>query len=170
MIKNSLAHNYVQKQTSWSDDPFGFEAEDKKNGIWPQMEFNHKSNLDDYIQDLIATHAVYQADEYVLSLDMITSDEQDELLRLYIETIDREIDGAYCNDDVSINSDFNCALLSMLKCNTRDKREDLANVIHKNLFTYYNDTLNNLLSTGCEIFFNNAVNESSYYYRGEQAE
>jgi hypothetical protein len=100
---------------------------------------------------------------------MLPDDEQNELVRLYIESIDREIEWACYGADESINSDYLCAMLAMLKDDCIKTREHFAEVTRKNLLTYYKDSLECLLSGACESFLHNSMNEQGYYYERDMA-
>lgn len=123
---------------------------------------NHQRNLSDYAEELVAHYAKFECDQYELSLDMVPEEEQNELLRLYIESIDREIEWACYGLDESINSDFLCDMLAMLKNNDEESRQKFAETTRKNLLTYYKNTLESLLATGCDIYYNADIHEVDY--------
>jgi hypothetical protein len=151
----SLAYSNAQKQSSWIDDPFeGFVT-----GVTP---LSHQRTLEDYIQELVSSRGVYRQDHYELSLNMLADDEQDELVRLYIESIDREIEWACYGLDESINSDFLCDMLSMLKNNDEESRQKFAQTTRKNLLSYYAKQLDELIVTGCDTYYNAEMNEAGY--------
>lgn len=160
MNVNSVAHSYVQNQqpSSWIDDPFQLGTHAFK-GLKPM---SHQRNLDDYIQELVAQRGKYCSDHYELTLAMLTEEEQDQLVHLYIESIDREIEWACYGTDESINSSFLCDMLSMLKLNTEESRQKFAETTRRNLLGYYKSTLEDLLVTGCDIYFNCEMNEAGY--------
>lgn len=160
MNRSSVAHNYVQnqQQPSWIDDPFELGTHAFK-GLKPM---SHKRNLEDYIQELVASYGIYCQDHYDLRLEMLTEEEQEELVSLYIESIDREIEWACYGADESINSDFLCDMLSMLKLNTPESREKFAETTRRNLRDYYKSVLEELLVTGCDTYFTNEMGEAGY--------
>jgi hypothetical protein len=160
MNKQSVAHSYVQNQqpSSWIDDPFQLGTHAFK-GLKPM---SHKRNLEDYVQELVASCGIYCQDHYDLRLEMLTEEEQDQLVHLYIESIDREIEWACYGTDESINSDFLCSMLAMLKLNTKESREEFAETTRRNLLAYYKETLEDLLHTGCELYFRNEMHEAGY--------
>lgn len=160
MNKNSLAHSRAQnqQQSSWIDGPF-LSGTHAFKGLKPM---SHQRNLDDYIQELVSQRGKYCSDHYELTLSMLAEEEQDKLIHLYIESIDREIEWACYGTDESINSDFLCDMLSMLKLNTEESRQKFAETTRRNLLVYYQDTLNQLLTTGCDIYFTNEMNEAGY--------
>lgn len=159
----SLSHNYAKKQIkpSWNDDPF-----DLKGAFAGVAKMSYERNLDDFIQELVSSYGVHCQDHYELFLDKLSSPYQLELAALYIESIDREIEWACYGEDQTLNSDFLCALLSMLKDSTPKTRANFAQVTTRNILIYYKDTLQNLLDIGCEAYFNNEMHEAGY--RAEQ--
>lgn len=159
MNKSSVAHAVAQNQpvSSWSDDPFNL-----KGAFAGVANMSHERNLDDFIQELVGSYGVYKDDHYDLDLEKLSSPYQLELARLYIESIDREIEWACYGDDQSLNSEFLCALLAMLKDSTPKTRAKFAQVTTRNILIYYKETLQNLLDIGCDVYFNNEMNEAGY--------
>lgn len=139
------------------NDPFGLGSTVK--GL---ANVNHKKNLSNYAEELVSQYAKYSRDQYELSLEMVPEEEQNEFIRLYIESIDREIEWACYGTDDSINSDFLCALLSMLKNDCKDTRENFASVTRKNVLVYYKNSLEEILNIACEDFLHNSMNEQGY--------
>jgi tRNA(Phe) wybutosine-synthesizing methylase Tyw3 len=66
-------------------------------------------------------------------------------------------------DDFSIDNDYTCALLKMLKDNTKENRDNLASIVHKNISTYYKKYLQEILDDACIDFLHNIYNEEGYY-------
>ncbi len=158
----SLAHKLVQNQqqkTSWNDDPFDLK------GMFDGMSNNKSITITDFAENLASQYAKYTNDQYELTLDMLPEDEQNEFAQIYIESIDRDIEWACYGEDQSINSDFLCALLAMLKDDCTETRQNFAEVTRKNILTYYAETLNQLLITACDTYLNNAMNEQGYYIK-----
>ena len=154
----SLAYSNAQKQESWSDDPF-----DIKGFVTGVTKISdHQRNLRDYALEMVASFGKFKDDHYELNLDMLSTPYQLEFARLYIESIDREIEWAFYGDDQSINSDFLCALLAMLKDSNPRTRAKFAQVTTVNILKYYKDTFNDLLETACEDFYNNEMHEAGY--------
>ncbi len=54
-------------------------------------------------------------------------------------------------------------MLTMLKDNTPKTRNHFAQVTTKNILTYYKETLQNRLDIGCDIYFNNEMNNAGYH-------
>jgi len=155
----SLAHARAQNQeTSWSDDPF-----DLKGFVTGVTKVSsHERNLRDYALDLVGSYAKFKDDQYELTLDMLSSPYQLEFAALYIESIDREIEWACYGDDQTLNSDFLCALLAMLKDSNPKTRLKFAQVTTVNVLKYYKDTLQEILDNACEEFYNNEMHEAGY--------
>ncbi len=162
----SLAYSNAQKQhqeSSWIDDPF-----ELKGFITGVVPVSHERNLNDYALELVADHAEFIGNQYELNLDKLSEPYQFELIRHYIESIDRNIEWACYGEDQSINSDFLCALLSMLKEPNSKTRENFAQVTLRNLLAYYHDVLQNLLDESCHVYYCNEMNESGYHSYTEQ--
>ena len=157
----SLAHTHVQKQqpSSWIDDPFQLGTYVVK-GLAPM---SHNKNLSNYAEELVGQYAKYCDEQYELSLDMLPDDDQSELVRLYLEATDRETSECVYGDDFTINSNFTCALLAMLQDDTKDTRENFANVTRTNILIYYKDSLNDVLDTACNNFLHMQMNEQGLY-------
>jgi len=154
----SLAYSNAQKQESWSDDPFDIKG--FVTGVTKILD--HERNLRDYALEMVANFGKFKSDHYELNLDMLSTSYQLEFARLYIESIDREIEWACYGDDQTLNSDFLCAMLAMLKDSNPKTRAKFAQVTTVNILTYYKDTLNNLLDTACEDFYNNEMENAGY--------
>lgn len=156
----SLAYFNPEKQTSpsWTDDPFDFKG--LVTGVTKLS--NHERNLNDYTEELVYSYAKNVGDNYELDLDKLSSPCQLELARLYIESIDREIEWACYGEDQTLNSDFLCALLAMLKDNTPHSRAKFAQVTTVNVLKYYKETLQNLLDTACQDYFCKEMDEAGY--------
>lgn len=127
------------------------------------LTMNHKQLLNDYAENLVSQYATYQHDNYELCLSKLQEDDQNELLRLYIEANNRETNECIYGDDFSINNDFNCALLAMLQNDCKETRERLAEVTRKNTFIYYKQSLQELIDEACVNFIHNVNNENGYF-------
>ncbi len=160
MNKISLAHSYVQnqQQSSWIDDPFEVGTQDFK-GV--KYIMTHSRALSEFTEELVVRFSKCSYDQYELSLEMLPEEEQNELARLYIESIDREIEYACYGEDESINSDYLCALLAMLKDNCPSTRESFAEITRRNILIYYASTLQTLLDDACVEYEQNLGNEQS---------
>lgn len=151
-MNSSSLTQAINENQSWIDDPF--ESLDFVTGV---THLNHTRNLTDYIMDLIASYGEFINNQYELNLEKLSSPYQFELVRLYIESIDREIEWACYGDDQSINSDFLCAMLAMLKDSNPETREHFAQVTSENLFKYYQKILQELIDEACHVFYCNEM-------------
>lgn len=157
----SLAYSNAQKQhqeSSWSDDPFDIKG--LVTGV--TRVSSHKRNLEDYALDMVSSYAKFKDDHYELSLDMLSSPYQLEFARLYIESIDREIEWACYGEDQTLNSNFLCALLAMLKDSNAQTRAKFAQVTTGNVLAYYKETLQNILDEACDSYYTNQMHEAGY--------
>ncbi len=151
----NIQHNTVQKQEpSWIDADFNI-----KKSFAGVARLSHQDKLDHFIQELVISYGIYCQDHYEIDIDCLTEEEQTELTRLYIESIDREIEWACYGLDETINSDFLCAMLAMLKDNNPKTRNQFAITTRKNLFVYYKLSLQNLIDIGCDVHYNNERNQ-----------
>lgn len=155
----SLAHSNAQNQQR-NDDHFGFNNNGFVNGVTRMSD--HVRSLNDYTIELVSSHAKRYSDHYELELQNLPSQSQLELARLYIESIDREIEYACYGEDQTLNSDFLCAMLAMLKDNTPAARAKFAQVTIRNILVSYKSELQELLDTACDELFSNEMNEAGY--------
>ncbi|CAB4128309.1 hypothetical protein UFOVP100_23 [uncultured Caudovirales phage] len=148
-----------QQKSSWIDDPFNL----GKNFVMELTPISHKKALSNYAEDLVGQYAKYDDDTYELSLSDLPIDEQNELARLYLEASNRDTSECIYGDDFTINSEYTCALLSMLKDDCNESRERFANVTRANILTYYKTPLNDVLEVACDNFLHMQMNEQGYY-------
>jgi hypothetical protein len=157
----SLAYSNAQKQhkePSWIDDPFDLKGFAK--GVIP---LSHQRSLEDYAIELVSSYGEFINNQYELDLEKLSSSYQLELVRLYIESIDREIEWACYGEDQSINSDFLCAMLAMLQDSNPKTRANFAQVTTLNLIAYYKEVLQNVLDTACHDLHCNEMNDAGYH-------
>ncbi len=140
------------------NDPFGLGSNVK--GL---TNVNHERNLSNYAEQLVAHYANYECEQYELILSDLPESEQNELARLYIESINREIEWACYGADESINSDYLCALLAMLKDDCEETRENFAEVTRKNIIIYYEKPLQEIIDDACHNYLYSMMNEQGYY-------
>lgn len=160
----SLAYNNKKNQeniASWTDDPFNLKGGFTGVSIVPKIN-HHQRSLNDYTQELVYNHAQPIDDGYVINLDSLPMPSQLELARLYIETIDREIEWACYGEDQTLNSDFLCAILAMLKDNTPNAQANFAQITTSNILKYYKNTLQELLDIACQDYFLNEMSNGGY--------
>jgi len=161
MNKRKLAYNAIknQQQSSWIDDPFQL-------GTYVIKGFKPVDNaqaLENYAQELISIYAKYTYDYCEISLSDIPEDEQFELARLYIDAHGRELTECVNGDDFTIENDFTCALLAMLKDNCKELREHFAQVTCNNILIFYHKALQELLDNSCVNYLNLINNEQGRY-------
>jgi hypothetical protein len=154
----SLAYSNAKKQPLWIDDPF-----DLKGFVTGVTPLSHQRTLEEYAQELVSSYGEFIGDQYELNLEKLSSPYQLELVRLYIESIDREIEWACYGDDQSINSDFLCAMLAMLKDSNPKTRANFAQVTTRNLLAYYGEALQNVLDEACHDLHCNEMNNAGYH-------
>ena len=166
MIENNLARSYTKNQqpSSWTDDPFDLKGQ--FTGVKP---LNHKQQLSHYAQELVADYGKYNYDYCKLNLLDLSTDNQNELLRLYIETTGRELTESVNGDDFSINNNFTSALLLMLHNDCQETREHFAEVTRRNLLTYYKQSLQDVLDEACHDYWC-ALNAEQGYYSQQDSE
>lgn len=169
MNRKSLAYSNVQnqQQSSWNDDPFDFECAVK--GMNPM---DSKHNLSDYAQELVCQYGDYDGDQYHLPLSNLPDDEQNELVRLYMESTNRETSECVYGDDFTINSSYTCALLAMLKDDCKETRDAFAEVTRNNIILYYTQSLQHVLDYACyellcNINYVNALQQQQDLNNGE---
>jgi hypothetical protein len=149
-------HNNAQnqEQASWKDDPFELKGSFK--GI---MNVNHKRNLEEYAYDLVSEYGKYDYDSCELNLSNVPNEEQNELTRLYIEATGRDVSDCVHGTDTSIENEYTCALLAMLKDDSTITRRHFAEVTRKNIIAYYAAVLQEELDRQCNNFMHSLHNE-----------
>lgn len=169
---SSLSHAIIKNQdknTSWNDDPFDLRG--KFTGV---AGLSNERNLRNYAQELVASYAEFHGESYELKIEDLSDDTKLELARLYIESIDREIEWACYGEDETLNSNFLCALLTMLKNNNPKTREAFAKTTAKNILVYYKEQLQNIIDEACEECYDVISKDSEYtkdyYYQLAQGE
>ncbi len=160
MNVQSVAHSYIQKQTNplLNNDPLELKVVVK--GV---TNMNHKRNLENFALDLVAQYAIFDGENYNLSLKELSDSDQNELARLYIESTERDVGECVYGDDFSINSDYTCALLAMLKDDSKENRDNFAQITLRNIFIFYSQTLEDVIDTACNDYHCNMISEEGYY-------
>ena len=160
MNRNNLAHSNIQNQqpSSWKDDPFDLKG--KFTGV---KRLNHKQQLSYYAQELVADYGKYNYDLCELNLMDLSTENQNELVRLYIETTGRELTECVNGNDFSINNNFTSALLLMLHNDCQETREHFADVTRRNVLTYYKESLQDVLDEACHDYWCALNAEQGFY-------
>lgn len=154
----SLAYSNAQKQPSWNDDPF-----DLKGRVTGVARLSHKKTLENYALELVSSFGEFINNNYELQLEKLTAEYQLELVRLYIESIDREIEWACYGQDQTVNSDYLCAMLDMLQNPTPETRARFAQITCRNLLQYYREALQDILDTACHDLHCMEMNEAGFH-------
>lgn len=115
---------------------------------------NHKKNLTNFADQLVSDHAKYEKTDgfYTLNVHDLPPDEREEFTRLYLEAKDRDLDlvmESVRNGDFKIDSEYNCALLSMLKNNNEENRQHFAHTVISNVLVYFESELQEVLNQSC---------------------
>lgn len=160
MNKSSLAHSDVENQRSWIDEAFSYTPYPTKGA--PVL--SHKRALANYAEVLVYQFGTYFNKEYTLFLDDLCESDQNELVRLFMEATDRETNECVHGNDFSIDNDYTCALLAMLKDNCVDTREHFAEVTRKNIITYYSKSLQEVIDEACHDLICTLSQKSEVYY------
>jgi len=126
---------------------------------------NHTKVLNNYAEELASTYARYNGETYNLPINQLPEREQGELARLYLESIDRETTECVYGDDFTINSDYTCALLSLLRDDSQENRDKFAEVTRKNVLIYFNDSLQRVLDDACQEYLHTSNNDHGLYAR-----
>ena len=160
MNERSISQNYIKKQeASWIDDPFQIGI----NAFKGLVPVSNKTNLSNYTQYLVDNRARYDGDNYLLFVSELPEYEQNELVRLYLETIDRDTSECIYGNDFTINNEFTCSLLAMLKDDCRETRDNFAQATRTNILNYYTESLQSILDIACTAYHLNMMNENGYY-------
>src|SRR3954471_17920651 len=126
-------------------------------------DLNPQRSLSNYAEELVSSYGTYNYSSCEIDLSDIPYEEQNELIRLYIEASGRELTECVNGNDFSIENDYTCALLSMLQNDCKDTRERFAEVTPKNILTYYWKSLQETLDEACHTYLCNLNNEAGYY-------
>ncbi len=165
MSTPSVAHFYAQEQ-----QPSLLRNDELK--VLPvkgMTTMTHKRNLYCYAESLVSDYAKHNGDTYQLFLCDLPQDEQGELARLYLETIDRELTECVHGQDFSSDNEYTCALLELLKEDSIENRERFAEITRKNVITYYEPTLQIILDEACNDHLYSTHEGHSLYPRKHQS-
>lgn len=160
MNQSSLQHDHVQNQSmsSWKDDPFNL-----KGTFAGVASMSHNKKLAYYAEELVSNYATYNYESCELSLSDIPEEEQNELVRLYIESTGRDVSECVNGTDFSIENEYTCALLAMLQKDCEETREQFAIVTRSNIFSYYFECLQELINETCVTYLHSINNEQGIY-------
>lgn len=153
----SLSQVITKNQPSWNDDPFDF-----KGDFAGVASLSHEKRLFNFTDELVANYAKFVNDQYQLPINTLPDFEQNELARLYLEYTDRDLTECVNGNDLSIDNDYTCALLNMLRDDCQQNRDALANIMRKNIVAYYANSLQDLLNSSCDDYHNNVMSDNGY--------
>lgn len=148
----------MQNQSSWNDDPF-----ELNGAVQGAASMNHCQRLYFHAEEVISRHAKFDGECYNVAFSSLPEYEQNELARLYLESIERETSECIHGDDFSIDNKFVCALLKMLKNDCRETRESFADVTRRNIILYHHSDIQNFLDEVCDDLLRNQFNEEGFY-------
>ncbi len=156
---NNASISYATNENqAWINDPF--DLNDKKDhGV---VIMSTERALYTFVEDLVNQYAKYRDDEFSLSLSGLSTSDQNELLRLYIDLTGRELTECVNGDDFSFDNEYNCSLFAMLKNDCTFTRERFAETTRKNILIYYTPQLQKLIDDTCDQHLHNMHEESGY--------
>ncbi|SRR6266481_5700741 len=160
MNKNSLAQSYIQNQQNSSMIDDAFELTSRFKGL---RVVSNQQNLSDYAQELAYTFGSHNGSHFELSLIDVPEDEQGELVRLYMDSTGRETSECVHGNDFSIDNDFTCALMALMKEDCQETRDTFADITRKNILNYYANSLQIILDEACHDLLCALNNESGLY-------
>ena len=114
----------------------------------------HQENLVNYVDDLIRIYGYLPATQksYCLTLDMLENEQLGKLAYLFLEADDRDTYDCFNNPSQSaINDDITCALIKMLKNNTKEARDDFAQLIYECSIYRYKKEMQQLIDERCSF-------------------
>ena len=126
---------------------------------------NNINKLNNYAQELVQHYGTYDGEGYFILLGNVPSHEQGKLANLYLESIDRETTECVHGKDFSIDNDYTCALLKLLKEDSQENRENFAITTRNNVIAYFKNNLQKILDSACEDHLHSIKNEQGYYLR-----
>jgi|GEM_PF-1091932 hypothetical protein len=161
MNKRSLQHNNLKNQgASWNDDPFDLPWQPQ--GV---SKLSHEDNLNNYLYELVDMYAVFDGECYNVAFSKLSDCEQNELARLYLEYADRDTSECIYGNEFSINNDFVCSLLAMLKEDNIQSRVRFAETTRLNIIKHHQPDMQKLLDRKCDEYLLNNMEEAGFYAR-----
>jgi hypothetical protein len=157
MNKAIVQQNNLQNQSLWNDDPFDLPW--SSQGV---TSLSHTRNLHFYAQELVLQYGKFESECYNITFSELPEFAQKELARLYLEYTDRDWTDCLNGTDYSIDNDFTCALLAMLKNDCKRTRESFAEITCKNIINHYERDLDKVLTDACHDCLEDSMNERGY--------
>src|SRR6185503_16863651 len=157
MHERSVSHAIIKNQDI-DNDPWNLGVHFTKG-----LVMSKEKRLSNFAEELVATNARLSCDQYYLSFDSLSDDDKNELARLYIDASDRDLSECLYGDDLSIDNEYTCALMSMLKDKSQESIEKFAEVTRNNIIKYYEETLQAIIDDACDTYLRN-INEANGYH------
>jgi|SRR6185312_2397403 len=158
MNKAMLSQNNLKNQGSFiNDDPFDLP--------WTQevTSLSNERDLHLYAQDLVEQYAKFDGTCYNITFEQLSDSDQGAFLAKYFEFTGRETSDCVHGDDFSIDNNYTCALLKMLKDNNMETQANFASIVHRNISIYYAKDLQKILDDACDDVLHNQQNELGYF-------
>ena len=161
----SVAYDYVKMQDVVS-------RIDTIHQVKGMTYMSHKRNLSKYAESLVANYAKYDGPSYSLFLYNIPEDDRNQFVYYYLESIDRDITECVYGNDFTVNSEYACAFMLLMKNNTVENRKRLTNIIRRNTIEYFSSSLQEILNQACTDYlememYENDIRQLSYEDNGE---
>ncbi len=161
MNKAIVQQNNLKNQSSWNDDPFDLPWS-MSQGV---TNLSHTRNLHFYAQDVVLQYGKFESECYNVTFSELPECTQNELVRLYLEYTDRDLSDCVNGTDYSIDNDYTCALLAMLKNDCARTRQSFAETVRLNLTKHFDKDLQKVLDDACLDCAANMYNEHGYSIR-----
>jgi len=125
----------------------------------------HVQSMRNYVDELVNDYGKDSKDcgKFDLRVYDLPDMEREKLTALYIEAHERDLDymvESVRNGDMSIDSEYNGALLDMLKENTADNRDHFAQIVISNIRAYHEESIQSEIDACVYLYrVNAAVNK-----------
>lgn len=145
--ENNMKYNRLESNnTSRQEGAYFMVARNNFFSFYQQLVYR--------IDDLILDKGKHDQDGYSLSFRDLDENEQGELVALQLEEDDRDTTDCFHEaSKFAMNDKITCALLTLLKNDSPDNREDLANLIRENSINQYKAKLQDLINDRCGWVF-----------------
>lgn len=158
MNKTMLAqNNLLNQEQSRNDCPFDLPW--SSQGV---TSLSVERDLHLYAQELVEQYGRFDGECYNVTFDQLSDHDQSTLLAKYFEFNDRDTECVNGND-FSVDNDYSCALLKMLKDNTQENQANFATTVHRNITTYYQKSIQKVLDDACNDYLHNVNNEAGLF-------
>src|SRR5258707_9753534 len=124
----------------------------------------HYFRLVDHIDCMIGENAEINDDKdnFDLQLDSLDIDDQAEIVRLYIESEDKDVSECFLDPAQDMaNDDVTFALLELLKNNNKDSKERIANLLVQRSINANKKQIQKIIDERCYYCFENLHDNDS---------